>query len=128
MDLVPHVRIQFRRTYVRVQVQPETQTEDDSDARNLAVRENRLGHADGSEHDRVRGFAGVEGAVRPLFARLQVMLPAARIGDEVERETVRHLDGLQDLHALPHHLGSHSVSGEKDDLEGHRADGWRRRA
>src|SRR5207245_2000880 len=60
VNLVSNVRIEFRRADVRVQVQPEPQSKDHTDARDVAVRQHRLRESDGTEENRIRGFARLE--------------------------------------------------------------------
>src|SRR5712692_181608 len=84
VNLVPDVRIEFRRSHVRVQVQAEPQSEHDADAGNVPVRQDGLREPDGPEENRVGGLAGFERAVGPLLPGLEVMLTTARKRNEVE--------------------------------------------
>jgi len=121
VDLVAHVRVELRRADVRVEVEAEAEAEEDADPREVAVRQDRLGQANGPEENRVRGLARLVRAVRPLRSGVEVALAARGIGHAVERQAEGVLHGRQDLHGLPHDLGARAVSREEDDLVRHRA-------
>src|SRR5437667_3847869 len=120
VDLVSDVRIEFRRADVRVEIQTESQSKDHTDSCDIAVRQDRVREPDGPEKSRVRGFARLERAIGPLFPGLEVVLAAARKGNEVERDAVRRLHCLQDFHGLAHHFRSDAVPRQEDDFGGHR--------